>query len=56
MVCDGPGQLIPPPSKIGVNVTTAIIELVLLLEAVKDGIFPEPEALRPIEVVLFAQV
>jgi hypothetical protein len=56
MVCVGPGQLIPPPSKIGVKVTVAVAGLEPLFVAVKDGMFPVPEAFRPIDVVLFAQV
>ena len=51
-----PRQLMPPPSKIGVKVTVAVVGLEPLLVAVKEGMFPVPEAFRPIDVVLFAHV
>ena len=35
-----PGQLMPPPSKIGVKVTVAVAGLEPLLVAVKDGMLP----------------
>ena len=47
-----PGQL----ASVGVTVMLAVIGAAELLTAEKDGMFPVPEALRPIEVLLFAQV
>ena len=56
MVCVGPGQLIPPPSKIGVKVTSATAGVLDPFVALKAGIFPEPLSPRPIVLLLFTHV
>ena len=52
-----PGQLIPPLVKVGVTVIVAITGEVPEFKAVKDGIFPFPEAAKPIlELLLVVAV
>jgi hypothetical protein len=50
-VCAGPGQ----PPAVGVTVIVAVTGAVPVFTAVKPGVFPEPEAARPIAVLLFVQ-
>jgi len=52
----GPVQLTPPFSNVGVTVIVAITGLVPVLIAVKAGMFPVPEAAKPIEVKSFVQL
>ena len=52
----GPVQLTPPFSNIGVTVIVAITGFVPLFIAVKAGMFPVPEAAKPIEVKSFVQL
>ena len=52
----GPVQLTPPFSNVGVTVIVAITGLVPVLMAVKAGIFPIPEAAKPIEVKSLVQL
>ena len=51
-----PTQLTPPFINVGVTVMVAITGAVLVLLAVKDKMFPEPLAARPIDGVLFTQL
>ena len=53
---EGPIQLLPPFEKVGITVIVATIGLEVLLTGVKTGIFPDPEALRPIPKVSFVHV
>lgn len=55
-VFDVPVQVTPPEKYIGVTVIVPEIGIVVLFVAVKDGIFPEPLALRPIAVLLLVQL
>ncbi|MNY24934.1 hypothetical protein D3C86_1586810 [compost metagenome] len=48
----GPVQLVPPLLKFGVTIIVATTGVVPLLTAVKEGIFPFPDAGNPIEAVL----
>ena len=52
----GPVQLTPPFSNIGVTVIVAITGFVPVLIDVKAGMFPVPEAAKPIEVKSFVQL
>ncbi|MNY24935.1 hypothetical protein D3C86_1586820 [compost metagenome] len=47
-----PLQSTLPLLKVGVTIIVATIGVVPLLMAVKEGMFPFPEAANPIEVVL----
>ena len=51
----GPSQLTPPFSNVGVTLTIAVIGLVPELTELKAGIFPVPDAAKPIEVKSFNQ-
>lgn len=51
-VIDGPGQ----PPAVGVTVIVAITGTLVVLIAVKDGIFPLPLAVKPIDVLSLVQV
>ena len=48
----GPAQGVTPPVNVGVTVIVATMGEVVVLMAVKDGIFPLPKAARPMLVVL----
>ena len=51
-----PGQLVPPAVKIGVTVIFPKMGAVPGFVAIKEGMFPEPFAPRPMAVLLFVQV
>ena len=51
-----PKQLTPPFTNVGVTVMVAVTGAVLVLLAVKDKMFPEPLAARPIDGVLLTQL
>jgi hypothetical protein len=51
-----PGHVVPPLELNGVTVIVAVIGLLVLLTAVKQGIFPVPLAPNPILVLLFVHV
>jgi hypothetical protein len=51
-----PVQVTPKLVKVGVTVIVAVIGTAVLFIAVKDGIFPLPEAAKPIAEILFVQV
>jgi len=51
-VCGVPGQ----PAADGVTVIVAVTGALLVLIAVNAGIFPLPEAAKPIDVLLFVQL
>lgn len=54
-VCPAFEQETLPVVIIGVTVIVAVTGEVVVLIAVKDGIFPEPDAAKPIDAVLFIQ-
>jgi hypothetical protein len=51
-----PSQLTVFDVKIGVTVTSEIIGLLVELEAVKDGIFPPPILVKPMDDIVFVQL
>jgi hypothetical protein len=51
----GPVQFTLPLLKFGVTIIVAVTGTVPVFVAVKAGIFPDPEAASPIEVVLLVQ-
>ena len=51
-----PEQFVPPLAKTGVTVIVATTGALPVLVAVKDAMFPEPEAARPIDGALFVQL
>lgn len=55
-VCEGPVQLTPPLLNVGETVIVAVTGEVPVFTAVKEGIFPVPEAARPMEVLLLDQL
>ena len=54
-VFTSPVQLMLPLVKVGVTAIVAVIGVVPLFTAVKERIFPFPEAANPIEAVLLVQ-
>jgi hypothetical protein len=50
-VIGGPGQAL----SVGVTVIVDVIAVTVEFVAVNDAIFPEPEALKPVAVLLFDQ-
>ena len=53
-VSAGPTQFTEPLAKVGITVIVALIGDVPALVAVKEAMFPEPLAPRPMAVLLFA--
>ena len=53
--CVGPVQFTLPLLKVGVTIIVATTGAVPLLIVVKAGMFPAPEAAKPIDVVLLVQ-
>lgn len=52
----GPVHVTPPDVNVGVTVIVATRAALVVLVAVKPGIFPVPDAARPMPVLLFAQL
>ena len=51
-----PGQLIDPEEFTGDTVIVAVMAVVPELTAVKEPIFPDPDAANPMDGVLFVQL
>ena len=51
-----PEQLVPPLAKTGVTVIVATTGALPVLVAVKEAMFPVPDAARPMEGALFVQL
>ena len=55
-VMDGPTQLVPPLVNVGATVMVAVTGALVALVAVNDRILPEPDAPKPMVVLLFVQL